>query len=392
LDVGIEPVASPEQRTTVGTSDIIDQPTRPDKLSPTPTLVQVSVTPSTVPSIPSPQATSSMVTPGPISWQERPPGLVFRTVDALWQIDGDEQPVTIGNFEAIISPDGTQLLSYDFAGQDIWLHDLTGGLSRQLTNMPERSECCFTWWPQRPDIVVFGSTAPDFEPQPGVMGSLTLATLDGETYQVLDADHDIGPSGFALSPDGQTIAYGGGETGWLYHMDAGLEPFDPSAYGLSGPKSIQLGSPAWSPDGMKLAWMVGGGLGQDGDYRMAIGVFDLEARTFSMLHPYEPMGRGGWPEAPVWSPDGNWLAIAAGPVNLDEAGVWVVHVNGQEEHRLGWGGTPVWSPDGRWLAFGHMSAEGVPGVAAAETATWELRPVSLPPGNAYLLDWIDLRP
>jgi len=224
------------------------------------------------------------------------------------------------------------------------------------------------------------------------MGWLTVAATTGESYQILDGEHDVGPGGFDLSPDGTTIAYGGGDNGWLYHMGTGPEPLLPADYGLTGSKGVQLGSPAWSPDGTQLAWMVNGGLGEDGAFRMAIAVFDLPRRTHQLLHPYEPMGRGGWPEAPVWSPDGRWLAFAPGPVNLDEAGVWVVSLNGEEEHYFGFGGTPVWSPDGQWLAFLHISEEGVPQLMAAETATWTMRPIDIPISNVYLVDWIDLQP
>lgn len=362
------------------------------------------LSPSPRPSTPDPQGTETPVTPtsdpgtgssaSTISWQERPPGLIYRTVDALWRIDVDEQARAIGDSQAVLSPDGSQLLTYDLDGQDLWLHDVAGGNpSRQLTSTPDRRECCPKWWPQRPDVIVFSSMSLDVEPQPGLMGALTVLSLESGAYQILDAQHDTGPTGFALSPDGQTVAYGGGETGWLYHMESGPEPFDPVDYGLSAPKSVQLGSPAWSPDGTKLAWMIGGGFGPSGDYRMAIGLFDLEARSVQLLHSYEPMGRGGWPEAPVWSPDGDWLAFAAGPVNLDEAGVWVVRVGDPaEEHYFGWGGTPVWSPDGRWLAYGHVSDDGVPGVAAVETGTWKQQTIILPPGSSYLVDWIDLGP
>ncbi len=321
-------------------------------------------------------------------WQERPPGLVYRTTDALYQINEDEQPFALGNFEGVLSPDGTQLLSYDFSGQDIWLHNLVDGSSKQLTHTPDRAESFFQWWPHRSDLIIFNSKPVDAEPGPGLMGYLTLASLTGDTYEILDPNHDTGPTQFDLSPDGQTIAYGGGDIGWLYRLDSGPEPFDPASYGLTGTKGVQLGSPAWSPDGTKIAWMVNGGFGDNGELLLGIGLFDLVNQTATLLHPYEPMGRGGWPFAPVWSPNGRWLAFAVGPVNLDEAGVWVARADGsKEEYYFGYGGTPVWSPDGRWLAFNHIREDGVPEILAADTSTWQTRPVNLPFGDYFLIDW-----
>jgi plastocyanin len=221
------------------------------------------------------------------------------------------------------------------------------------------------------------------------MGYLATVNVDGTSYRLLDVEHDIGPGGFALSPDGQVIAYGGGNTGWLYRWGAGPEPFDPEPYGLIGTKGAQIGSPAWSPDGTRLAWVVSGGFATDGNHRIGIGVFDLEARTATLIHPYVPVGRGGWPPAPAWSPNGRWLALETWSHDPDEAGVWVVQVDGlgTEEHYLGSGSHPVWSPDGGQMAFYRIPQGGDPGIWVVESSMRELYPLGLPP-DAVLVDWI----
>ncbi|MBN1581017.1 MAG: PD40 domain-containing protein [Anaerolineae bacterium] len=204
---------------------------------------------------------------------------------------------------------------------------------------------------------------------------------------MLDVEHDTGPEQFAPSPDGQTIAYGGGSTGWLYHWDSGMETFDPSAYGLDG---IKIGSPSWSPDGTRLAWVVGGGLAQDGGWQIAIGIFDLETHTVQLVHPYEPVGRGGWPPAAAWSPDGKWLAFAAWEQTSKVPSIWVLRADGQqeEEYALGPGDTLTWSPDGRWLAFNAVSETGESTIRVAETGTWHMVPLDLL-SDARLVSWID---
>jgi Tol biopolymer transport system component len=118
-------------------------------------------------------------------------------------------------------------------------------------------------------------------------------------------------------------------------------------------------------------------------------VFDLAARTVQVLHPYESQGVG-WPPAPVWSPDGAWLAFGDGSPS-DQAGLWVARVEGDEqtqEHHLGLGGNPVWSPDGRWLAFQAMGHNAPPTYDVVEISTWKRRTLDIPVDRyGQLLDW-----
>ena len=333
---------------------------------------------------------------GPVSgsWTELPPGLLYYTTEALWQIDANEQPVEIySNPGAVLSPDGTQLVTYDMAQGDLYLFDLGSGTGWYLARTPDRLERSFGWWTERPNVVLLTSSDLGAEPEPALMGYLTAIDTRAMDYRILDPDHDTGPGWIAPSPDGRTIAYGGGSTGWLYSWDEGTEPFDPSNYGLTGSKSIQIGSPAWSPDGTRLAWVVGGGFGPGGDYRVGIGVFDLQSQAAWVLHPYSAAGRGGWPSAPVWSPDGQWLAYTAAALDPADSGLWVMRADGQgeDEHLLGLGGNPIWSPDSDWLAYNGVFENRGPAILLAEAGTWGVRELSLS-ANAYLADWRSLQP
>jgi hypothetical protein len=76
--------------------------------------------------------------------------------------------------------------------------------------------------------------------------------------------------------------------------------------------------------------------------------------------------------------------------------VWVVRVGEQQEdsspslfteYHLG-GGQPVWISNGSWLAFSRELEGGGMGAWAAQTGTWGLIRLDLPP-DAYIVDWID---
>ncbi len=328
-----------------------------------------------------------------------PFGLIYQTADGLWHVNADGEPVRIFDRPgAAISADSTQVLYAE--GDDIWLADVASGERRNLTQTPDRFECCVQWWPDRPDVILFSSRTPE---QAGPnFGFLTSVRLDGSDYRVLDDSQ----AAFALpapSPDGQMVAYDQAGQPWLYRWDTGPEPFDLALYGLSSDPQLRVVSPAWSPAGRRMAWVIGDC--RQGECTYGIGVFDLEKRTLQLHHPYTPVGVGGQPPAPAWDPDGRWLAFDTWAIDPDNAGLWVVRADGQQaetdpgaadaEHHLDagfrGGHHPVWSPDGRWLAF-NSTPQGVgAGLWLAEVETWDLHPLDLP-SDAYPVAWVAPRP
>jgi Tol biopolymer transport system component len=122
------------------------------------------------------------------------------------------------------------------------------------------------------------------------------------------------------------------------------------------------GSPAWSPDGERIAFESGRGFDiNDVDIYVANADGSNRRRLTR-----DPAADG----VPVWSPDGRKIAFQRWLVRDDggrisvESDVYVVDADGSEERNLtddaaSFG--PKWSPDGRRIAFAS-SRDGKPGV------------------------------
>ncbi len=124
-----------------------------------------------------------------------------------------------------------------------------------------------------------------------------------------------------------------------------------ASFGLEAPKGITMGSPAWSPDGSRLAWWAGGGFGEGGDWALTVAVFDLQDQTVQQAFTYTPVGGSdGWLPAPTWSPDGRWLAVSTRG-ERDRVNLWVVSADGGERFPLGRSESPIWRPDSQALVF-----------------------------------------
>lgn len=280
-------------------------------------------------------------------------GLVYLSENGeLWILGSKGLPTRLtqqkfSNFALSPLKNDLQLIYTDETG-DLWLVDLENAKQHNITKTPGRYECCPLFWRAKPGTLVFTSQQSD-DPQP-MAGYLTTVSLSGEGYRVLDEEKaSIGAP--APSPDGETIAYDRNGESWLYDWEEGPQPLVAEDYGLQPSENLRAGSPAWSPDGKQLAWMVGGGFGPGGDWRAGVAIFDMERMTSRLVHLFNPLGRGGWFAAPVWSPDGNWLAFVADTSDL-QSGLWVVGMEEMQDEEFYLGGSnPVWSPDSRWLAY-----------------------------------------
>jgi len=99
----------------------------------------------------------------------------------------------------------------------------------------------------------------------------------------------------------------------------------------------QEGSPAWSPDGRRIAIVSNG-----------IYVMNADGSGERKLTP-----NAGFEESPAWSPDGRRIAfVGHGDNNVSD--LYVVNADGSGQKRLtrtAGVGSPAWSPDGARIAF-----------------------------------------
>ena len=144
----------------------------------------------------------------------------------------------------------------------------------------------------------------------------------------------------------------------------------------TGPSS---GSPSWSPDGSRIAFISDGQLSvisPDGSKRLRLTrvsdfawspdggriAFYLDDQIYVMRADGSGKRRlvlNAWPATPTWSPDGREITFQA------KADIYVVSVDGTGTRRLTHSRSarvgysdPAWSPDGRKIALNRTTAVG----------------------------------
>lgn len=298
-----------------------------------------------------------------------------------------------GNSSLIFSGSG---LAIPFSGpygvyaenNDLHAIDLFTGEGYQLTSTPELRETSYHFEVGLPEELLFSALPVGEEIGPGYTGGLYIINMDGTNQRTIDSENNA--ANFAASHDGQMIAYGAGETAFLYNWETGSEVFDPRDYGLDSPKGQAITSPSWSPAGDQLAWFVYGFF--DGGNTQGIGIFDLFNMTFQLIHPYQALGADVTPPPVKWSQDGEWLAFSVFDQEPARSGVWLVNqLNPQQEFFMGTGSSnPVfgrWDNESKILTYSRIDeTQGANKTWLFDLETGEHQLLPLP-DNAQVIFW-----
>jgi len=189
-----------------------------------------------------------------------------------------------------------------------------------------------------------------------VAGAGELRVVAGDSSRVVRLDlGSLSPGAPAWSPDGMRIAFHAPRDGAVDLHVAHVPGFADAGPRFQVPRidrvTVDGGrnrSPAWSPDGARLAYV------GNGELR----VIDAGGGV------PEPRAPGLAAEDPDWSPDGQRIAFAAG------GDLWAVAAAGGAPARLLAGASqPAWSPSGRRVAYASGGDLGVLELATGGTAT-----------------------
>lgn len=160
------------------------------------------------------------------------------------------------------------------------------------------------------------------------------------------------------SPDGEQIVFSSNRDGSGLGWD-GEELYVMAADGSNVRRlTRRLGfdsSPAWSPDGTKVAFMRSAPGEQEG--RSDIYVIQPDGTNLQRLT------RDARAARPSWSPDGKRIAFMGGDGDDESSEIYVMDADGTNiqrlTHRSGADGAPDWSPDGSEIVFNFLG-EGNP--------------------------------
>ena len=249
-----------------------------------------------------------------------------------WSPDG--QKITFASFRDLHKPKGII-----FA--EIYVMNADGSNPINLTQSPERADFRSSWSPDGKQIA-FTSDEGFKQQGDGSRRNIWVMDADGANPRNL-TNHGAKDRMPDWSPDGMQIAFESNRDGG-WEFDFWKAPSDIYIMILDGANLINLtnhpaadGSPAWSPDGMQIAFESN----RDGDNNWEIYVMNADGTNPINLtnHPAEDT-------RPDWSPDGMRITFSSNRDGNWE--VYVMNADGANPINLTnhpkWDSQPAWEP------------------------------------------------
>ena len=249
------------------------------------------------------------------------------------------------------SPDG-KYLSFTSSrpgkarGNQVWLLDRSGGEAYQLTEIKGRLQG-HEWSPDSKRLaLVIGDPDPESEPTPTPQPGVTVPPRVPKPI-VIDR--------YRFKQDGQGYLLSGRHT-YIYLFELETKKLDR----LTKSKWDES-SPAWSPDGTRIAFM--SNHADDPDRDPAAQLYVVDAKPGSAEKQLTPKGIRAGRSRPEWSPDGKTIAFLEGDEMKYGAysmeHLMLVSTDGSKPperfkatEELDRGvGAPRFSPDGQWIRF-----------------------------------------
>ncbi|HEY6866137.1 MAG TPA: S9 family peptidase [Candidatus Eisenbacteria bacterium] len=291
--------------------------------------------------------------------------------DLTWSADGRHLAFVVN------APDTSE----NTTNQDIWLLDVAAGSARRLTRHP-KNDFSPTFSPGGDTIAFVATRAAGDDAKPAIY---MMSLAGGDPWAFGSYDEAVGE--VRWSPDGRWLAYVKTDTLaksirewrkkkwdqvvederlqypalWVVEVATGRQ-----RRLTSGPHAVW--NLRWAPDSRSIAFLVSPTGKPDDGNLVDIGIVPV-GRIDDPLPPLRTLGVIG--SAFAWSPDGRWIAWAAGThrdVYVEKSELWVAPAAGGRAVDLTAGfdedaETPAWSPGSDTLYF--HAARGVSTVLAA---------------------------